>query len=79
MIKPKTRNASETEAIIDALVRSVVSGFYLALSVIAMTIAYISVPDKSSLVFQIPLLILGVYLYQTLKNFWVVHRMMKKG
>lgn len=79
MKKPKNINSSETEAILDALVRSVLSGFFLALSVIAAVIAYISVSDKTSLVLQIPLFILGFYLYQTLKNFWVVHRMMKKG
>lgn len=79
MLKPKNKNTSETEAIIAALVRSVLSGFFLALSVISVAIAYISVPDKTSLVLQIPLFILGVYLYQTLKNFWVVHHMMKKG
>ena len=79
MLRPKNSSTSETEAIIDALVHSVLSGFFLALSVIAVVIAYISVSDKTSLVLQIPLFILGVYLYQTLKNFWVVHRMMRKG
>lgn len=78
MKKPKMTLSPELDVLIEAIMQSAICGFYLAISVVVTAVAVMSVKDHTSLLLQIPSFFVGLCLYQTFKNFWIVHRMLKK-